>query len=153
MLRARMLCCALAALVAAGCLGAKVPPTATPEARLAIQGRAIIVAATGVLDATEAALAAGAINREQARTVALALASVGEAGERLADALRIVDATQGADRQIAAGQARTILQAMTASLESIPPGVRVPLGGQLQRVFDLIRDVAFVLPPVLPALP
>lgn len=141
-------------IVAPGCTagrvisGTSLPATMSTEGKLAVQGRAVLAASEGILTATEAAVNAKVLTPQQALPVAQATRQIGLMGERLAAALRVLDAITSAReaRDAAAKDAAAILADMSGAVTALPDTTRAALSSPVGTFMKAVAAVRALLP-------
>ena len=141
-------------LIVSGCTtgrvisGQDIPPTVSTEGKLAIQGRAVVAACEGILNATDAAVTAKVLTTAQALPVGQACRQVGLMGQKLATALRVLDAvkTVTAETTAATTDAKGFLTAMSDAITALPQSTRSIIIDAVGAFFSAISSLRGMLP-------
>lgn len=126
--------------------GSAIPASVSQEGRYAIQARAVIATADGILTATEAAVNAKLMTQQQGLLVAQTTRQLGIFGQRLATVLRVMDAanTTLAVKAEAVAEAQTLLNSMSSAVTAIPVAIRSVLAepvGSFTYAVDSLRSL------------
>lgn len=133
-----------------GC--AKVPPNTSPEGTLAIRGRQVMIAADGVLTGVDTLVQNQQLKPADAVKVVLVIRRIGQEGQRLADALAIIDATKDQAAKVKGiSQAVEILKMIQSMVtEAVIPisdeGARKQVSQLLQSITNLVIGLVQFLP-------
>jgi predicted small lipoprotein YifL len=151
----RLAAVATVALVLTGC-GAKLPPNASPVAKVSVAGRQFLIAAKAAVEGIDQVITAELLPRDQGVQVLAILERAGEESVRLADILLVIaetrEATVGQDSYTEAAQIVTGIQRLIdEAVVPIADGklktiVRAALGSARALLLDLASQIAAVTP-------
>lgn len=128
--------------------GQSIPENVSTEGKLAIQGRAVVAACDGILSATDAAVTSKLLTPSQALPVAQACRQVGLMGQRLASALRLLDAASTVNevRQAAGVEAKGLLAQMSDVVTALPAATRSILNDTVGAFSSAVSALRGMLP-------
>jgi hypothetical protein len=129
------------------------------EGKVAVYGSQLASAFSNALEATDKLVTAGVITKEQATPVVRGIRDASVQGQKLGDALKIVDESRdAAERASNLQKAGVIIKAIqTAVDQSVIPitneNTKNQVLGILKQVTDVLVTLALILPSVEPSAP